>query len=142
VHELNLVLIVLHFVGLAMGLSAPLANFVMTGMMSSAPPDERAVLARFSPRMSRVGDVGLVLLWITGVTLAFTRWGGFANLPWQFAVKFAAVVALTGTVGYIHALMGRARRGDQAAAARIPSAGRLAFVFALLAVIFAVLTFN
>jgi uncharacterized membrane protein len=142
VHELNQALLVLHFLGLAMGLAVPLANMVLMTIVSRATPDERAVLARFPPRMVRVGDTGLVLLWATGLTLVFTKWGGFAVLPWQFHVKLTAVVLLTLTIGYVHALMGKAKRGDAAAAARMPAVGRVALLFALTAVVFAVLTFN
>jgi hypothetical protein len=74
--------------------------------------------------------------------MVFTRWDGFGSLPWQFHVKLTAVVILTLLVGYIHMLMPKARAGDMAAAARIPIVGRFAFLAALTAVVFAVLTFD
>jgi uncharacterized membrane protein len=141
-HELNRLLLVLHFLGMAMGLAVPLSNLVLGPILARATPEERAVLARFPPRMVRVGDIGLVLLWASGVTLMFTKWGGFEFMPWQFHVKLTAVVLLTLTVGYLHSLMGKARRGNAAAAARMPVAGRIALLLALTAVVFAVLTFD
>jgi predicted ferric reductase len=141
-NELNQALLILHFIGLAMGLAVPFSNMALQGLVAKASPPERAVLARFSPAMSRVGDIGLVLLWVTGLLLVFTKWGGFGVLPWQFHVKITAVVILTGLVGYIHTLMRKARAGDTAAAARVPAIGRLAFLAGLTAVVFAVLTFD
>jgi hypothetical protein len=140
--ELNQILLILHFLGLAMGLAVSFSGMVMQGLIDRAAPAEKTVLARFPPAMSRVGDIGLVLLWVSGLTLVFTKWGGFGVMPWTFHVKLTAVVILTALVGFIHSLMRKARNGDAAAAARIKSVGRVAFLFALTAVIFAVLTFD
>ena len=63
-------------------------------------------------------------------------------MPGFFWVKILAVVALTGVVGYMHSLMGKAQRGDMASARQLPTFGRIASVCALLAVIFAVLAFQ
>jgi uncharacterized membrane protein len=130
-NELNQGLLILHLLGLTMGFAVSFANMVLHGVVVKAAPQERDVLSRFSTAMSRVGDVGLALLWVTGLLLVYTKWGGFDVLPWQFQVKMAAVVILTGLVGYIHTLMRKARTGNPAAAARIPVVGRLAFVAGL-----------
>lgn len=139
---LNQVLLVLHYLGLAMGLSVSIANGVMGGVISAATPAERGVLARFPPLMSRVGKVGLVLVWISGAVLVETRWGGYAKLPWQFDVKLVAVVLLTAVIVYIHLQELALRRGDALAPARIELAGKVATLFALVALVFAVLTFD
>src|SRR4051794_37482602 len=88
--HLNEGLLILHFIGLALGFSVSFANIVMAGIIAKATPPEKAVLGRFPPLMSRVGTIGLTLLWATGVTMVYTKWGGFAALPWQFDVKIAA----------------------------------------------------
>lgn len=136
------ILLMLHFLGLAMGFGTSFANMVMTGLVTKAAPAEKAVLGRFPPAMLRVGDTGLVLLWVTGLILLYTRWGGFAVLPWQFHAKITAVAILSGVIGYIHVLVRKARLGDAAAAARIPAVGKVAFLMATLALVFAVLTFG
>ena len=141
-NEINQVLLVMHFVGLAMGLSVSIANGVMGALIAKSAPEERAVLGRFPPLMSRIGKIGLTLLWISGAVLTQTRWGGFATLPWQFHAKLTAVVLLTLVVIHIHLQEGRLRRGDAAAAARIQAAGKITPLFALAAVVFAVLTFD
>jgi hypothetical protein len=139
---LNQVLLILHFLGLALGFSVSFSNIVMAGLIAKAAPAEKPVLGRFPPMMGHVGDAGLVLLWVTGATMLFTRWNGFSSMPWQFHVKLTAVVLLTLTVGYIHHLQKRAKNGDTSAPAKLQTFGKIATLCALTAVIFAVLTFN
>jgi hypothetical protein len=140
--NLDNVLLMLHFLGLAMGLSTGFANMVMAGLIDKAAPAEKAVLGRFPPAMSRIGAIGLALLWITGVAIVLTRYGTFAILPRPFIVKLAAVVLLTLAVIYINVLMPRAQRGDEAATARIRTLGILTGPLAIIAIIFAVITFG
>src|SRR5262245_43570735 len=96
-NRLNQMMLFFHFVGMTLGSSVPFANLVMSGLIAKAPPAEKATLGRFPPVMSRLGRIGLALLWLTGGFLVYTRWGGLAHLPWQFHVKLAAVVLLTFT---------------------------------------------
>ena len=138
----NQTLLVLHFLGLAMGFSVSAANIVMAGLMAKSTPAECLTFGRFPPVMSRVGDIGLVILWVTGATMLYTKWGGIGSMPWQFHAKLTAVLLLTLTVGYIHSLQRLIRGGDAAAAARLQTVGKFATLFALIAVIFAVLTFD
>ena len=80
-NTLNRALLFLHFVGLALGFSVSFANIVMAALVARAAPSEKPVLARFPPMMSRMGTIGLAVLWITGGTLVYTKWGGFAAIP-------------------------------------------------------------
>jgi hypothetical protein len=138
----NQTLLILHFLGLAMGLSVSIGNIVMLNLISKAAPPEKAILGRFPPAISRVGRVGLALLWATGLTMAYTKWNGIGSMPWTFHVKLAAVVLLTVLVAYITSLERRVQRGDTAAAAQIQTVGKLTTLSALVAVVFAVLTFD
>ena len=125
-----------------MGLSTGFANMVMAGLVAKAPPAEKAILGRFPPAMSRIGVIGLALLWISGISIVMTRYGGFAILPRPFIVKLSAVVLLTLAVAYINILMPRAQRGDAAAMARIQTLGKLTGPLAIIAIVFAVITFG
>jgi uncharacterized membrane protein len=138
----NQLLLIAHFLGLALGFSVSFANIAMSGLLAKATPQERVVLSRFPPVMSRVGTLGLIVLWTSGLILVYTRWNGFGTLPWQFHVKLTAVVLLTITVSIIHRLQHRVRGGDASAAVRIETLGKLATALAVIAVVFAVLTFD
>ena len=138
----NHTLLILHFVGLAMGLSVSIGNIVILNLINTAAPPEKAILGRFPPAISQVGRVGLALLWATGLTMAYTKWNGLGSLPWTFHVKLAAVVLLTVLVAYITSLERRIHRGDTGAAAQIQVAGKFTTLCALTAIVFAVLTFD
>jgi uncharacterized membrane protein len=125
-----------------MGLSVTFGNIVALGLITSAAPPDKAVLARFPPAISKIGKVGLGLLWVTGATMAYTKWSGIGSMPWTFHVKLTAVVLLTLLVAYITRLEARIHRGDAAAAAQIQTIGKLTSLCALTAIIFAVLTFD
>lgn len=135
-------LLIGHFLGLAMGFAAGFGNMVMMGLIAKAKAADAVVLSRFPPAIARVSNIGLVLLWITGVILVLIRWNGLASLSVMFWIKMVAVVALTGLAIVMHRLMGRARKGDIRAARQMPLLGRLAGVSALMALIFAVLAFH
>ena len=139
---LDYTLMVVHFLGLAVGLSTGFANMVMAGLIAKAAPQEKAVLGRFPPAMARLGAIGLAMLWASGIAIVLTRYGTFAILPRPFIVKLAAVVVLTLIVGYIHVLMPRAQRGNAAAMARIQLLGKITGPLAIIAIIFAVITFG
>jgi hypothetical protein len=139
---LDYTLMVVHFLGLAVGLSTGFANMVMAGLIAKAAPQEKAVLGRFPPAMARVGAIGLAMLWASGIAIVLTRYGTFAILPRPFIIKLTAVVLLTLIVGYIHVLMPRAQRGDAAAMARIQLLGKITGPLAIIAIIFAVITFG
>jgi len=142
---LNRVLLVLHFFGLAMGLSVSFSGMVMGGLIDKAAPAERAVLGRFMPLMTRVGHIGLTLLWVSGLGLLFFKWGGtenFGNLPWQFHAKLTLVVVLTALIGYMGVLQRRAGKGDTAAMAQIRAVGSVAFVTVIAIVSLAVVAFD
>jgi hypothetical protein len=136
------VLVVLHFMGLAMGFSSGFGNMVMAGLIAKASPDDRRVLSRFPPAIARVGDVGLVLLWLTGLVLVFMKWGGFGALPGLFHAKLTGVVVMTLLIGFIHSQAKGVAAGDPAAMARTQVAGKAVFAVAVLVVILAVWTFN
>jgi hypothetical protein len=142
VPDLNQSMLFLHLVGLTLGMASGWGNLVMGKLIADAQPGERPVLARFPPAIAKVGGVGLLLLWVTGFLLVFWKWNGFGGLPWQFHAKFTGVVLLTATIGVIHAHMAKARRGDMAAAKRLPVLGMTATLLSLTVVLFAVLAFD
>lgn len=115
---------------------------VVAGLIARAPANEKAILGRVPPALGRLGVIGLVLLWVTGISIVMLRYGSFAILPRPFIYKLIAVVLLTLTVIYINVLQPRAQRGDAAAMARMQTLGRITGPLSLLAVIFAVITFN
>lgn len=139
---MNKLLLILHLLGLALGLAVPFSNLMLARVMAAAPPVERPVLGRAAFAMGRLGDIGLPLLWITGLTLVFTKHGGFSALPATFHAKLAAVLLLTLSVGVIHMNKRKAMQGDAGAMGRIRMLGKFNLLCALTAVTLAVMTFE
>jgi uncharacterized membrane protein len=135
-------LLVLHFLGLAMGFATGFGNMIMAGIIAKATPEERRALMKFPPAIARVGDVGLVLLWLTGLTLVFVKWGGFGNMPGLFHAKLTAVVLMTLLIGFVHSQAKGIAAGDAAAIGRAQAAGKVIFLLAVTTVALAVWTFN
>ena len=144
---LNQVLLILHFLGLAMGLSVPFSMIVMSRLITKASPAEVTVLLRFPPMISRVGSIGLALLWVTGLSMLFNKWGGFAgirNMPWPagFQVKLTLVIILSGMVGFLQMLERRLAKGDRSAFSTMQKLGPVTFLLAITIIVFAVLAFT
>lgn len=137
---MNEVLLMLHFFGLAAGFAASIGNLVILRLSMSSPADA-PVLARVPPNLARVGQVGLALLWITGLIMVWTH-GGPSNLPWAFWVKLLLVIGVTVGVVMLDLTLKRVRSGDQEAAARLPLYGGITGAMLVLVVVFAVLAFD
>jgi len=139
---MNTILLILHLLGFGAGFAASIGNNLVIMLLGKASPGEAAGLRRFPMAMMPISDIGLVLLWITGIILLFTKYGGVAGLPWSFWAKIVCVLLLTALIGMVHMAVGRIKRGDMAAAARLPTYGRIGAGLLLLIVIFAVMAFD
>ena len=139
---MNAALLFLHLVGLMLGAAG---GFASAGIMRRAlvlPAEEAKVVRGLGPILANVSGIGLALLWATGLILVWSKWDGFASLPQMFWVKAIFIASLTVMTGLIHMTYAEIRKGNPAAAARLPKFGPMAGVSALLAVLFAVLAFN
>ena len=142
---MNTILLILHFLGLGAGFAASIGNNLVIMLIAKAPPEEAAGLRRFPMAMMPISDIGLAVLWITGIVLLWTKYGGaggFGALPWPFWAKIVCVLLLTALIGMVHMAVGRIKRGDMAPAARLPTYGRIGAGLLLLIVIFAVMAFD
>lgn len=134
-------LIIIHLLSLAAGFISTFGNVALMPVLAGAKPDEAMVLRRIQPRFLQISSFGLAGLWITGILLLWLEYG--FRPPWLFWVKFLAVLGLTGAVGYIQMLSKKMREtGDVAIGAQLAQVGPIAGLCALVAVIFAVLTFH
>jgi len=139
---MNEVLLILHFIGLGMGSTAAIGNFIIMTLIQKSPMDA-PILGRFPPIAAKVGGTGLVILWITGPIMIYTKFdGGWEAMPWSFWAKIAFVVLLTIMVGLLDMTLSQIRKGNLAVAARLPIYGRIASISLLVIIIFAVITFK
>lgn len=137
---MNAVLFMLHLFGLAIGVGSTVGNFAIMQVVRSSPGDA-PTLRKLSAPLGRIGQTGLAVLWVTGLILVWTVYGGPANLPMLFWWKFLFVVVVTALVGLMDVTARQMRAGNTAGAARMPIYGMVNALFLILTVIFAVLAF-
>jgi hypothetical protein len=138
---MNEILLILHFFGLGAGFASSIGNFTVVQLIQAAPGDA-PVLGKVQPVLARVGQVGLGTLWVTGLILVWSKYGGPQNLDWAFWLKIVCVVLLTALAVYLNMTVQKVRAGDRAAAAMLPLFGRIAGGLLVLIVIFAVIAFS
>ena len=86
---------------------------------------------------------GLVLMLFSGFALWAIKYElAFTTMPAMFWVKMVFVTTLTIASVLIQLAHGQMKRGNTAAAARLPGFGPMAGISSLLAVLFAVLAFH
>lgn len=137
------IILFLHFGGLMLGAGGGFGSTVVMGIAKSAPPEKAGPLRSVGPALARLSLYGLALMWITGISLVFMKYGGnFSALPQLFWVKILFVLSLTTAAFVIEMTYAAVKRGDAAAAARLPKLGPWAGLSSVLAVLFATLAFH
>ena len=139
---MNQSLIFLHFLGLMLGATGGFGSALIMRRAQGMVPDAARSLRELGPVLANVSAIGLALLWVTGLVLVWSRWNGPGSLPGLFWLKFLFVLTLTASTALIHMTYAEIRRGNVAAAARLPKLGPASGASALLAVLFAVFTFS
>ena len=136
------IMLIIHFIGLAMGLGTSLA-FMFLGIASSKM--EKKDAEQFTLKtlvLSRMGHIGLTLLIISGGYLMTPYWSSLTAMP-LLMLKLAGVVLLAVLIG-VSAVWGkRAKQGD--AGMYLPKMGKLGKVSLLTTVgivVLAVLVFH
>ncbi len=138
---MNAILIMLHFFGLAAGFASSIGNVVVMRLVAASPADA-PVLRRVPPVLARIGQTGLALLWLTGLVMVWSIYGGPAKLPWEFWVKLLLVIGVTVGVVFLDLTLKQVRAGNQEAARRLPVYGGATGAMLILVVVFAVLAFH
>ena len=138
---MNQVLLILHLFGFGGGVGASLGNFIIGGLIAANPGDTPA-LNRMRIVLTRVGQMALGLLWLTGIILIWSKWGGPAYVPPLFWFKLLLVVALTALMVAMDLIFKAVRAGNTALASRMPILAMVGAVLLILIVIIAVFAFD
>jgi len=140
-----LVLLMLHFVGLAIGVGASFALFTLRRASASLPEAERVSFMLRALSVSKNGSYGLLLLLVSGLAMFFMRGPSTVMAMGGPALhaKLTLVVILCGVVGYSQALGKRARTaGGGPALGKLPAVGNAILALGVAIVIAAVLAFQ
>ncbi|HKO49502.1 MAG TPA: hypothetical protein VJV79_17355 [Polyangiaceae bacterium] len=140
-----LVLLMLHFVGLALGVGASFSLFTLRRASAGLEPAERSKFILRALSVSKNGSWGLLLLLASGLGLFFMRGPGAvmaAGGP-AFHAKLTLVVILCGVAGYGQVLGKRAREaGGGPALTKLPAVSIAMLLLGVAIVIAAVIAFQ
>lgn len=139
------VFLVLHFLGLALGVGASFAFFTLGISTQSMNAEERTKFMLRASVLSKNGSIGLVLLILSGIGFLVARgvgpvmqMGGGA-----FHTKLLLVVVLAGLIGYSQVLLKKAKQANGGPAmAKLPAISRLVLATGVTIVILAVVAFK
>ncbi len=134
--------LIIHFIGLAMGLGTSFA-FMFLGF--AAAKLERSEAMTFQKRifvLSKMGHIGLTLLVVSGLYLMTPYWKSLGNTPLLIA-KLVLVLVLGALMGMISSRAKKAAdSSDPAMYKQIESLGKGSMLVALSIVVLAVLVFH
>lgn len=134
--------LIIHFIGLAMGLGTSLA-FMFLGMASAGMEKNEAV--KFTMKtfyLSKMGNIGLTLLVISGVFLMTPYWENIGDNP-LLILKLILVLVLGALIGIISATSRKVTETDsERHLNKIKILGGLSLLTALTIVVLAVLVFH
>ena len=134
--------LIIHFIGLAMGLGTSLA-FMFLGIASSRMEENEArkfTLNTFA--LSKMGHIGLTLLVISGFYLMTPYWKSLTTSPLLIA-KLAFVMILIMIIGKIGFTVKKAKKADTAIhLKKIKIFGKLSLLSTLVIVVLAVYIFH
>jgi hypothetical protein len=136
------VLLFFHLLGLMLGAGGGFGSMISMQVAAKRAPEQAAAIRSVGPALGRLSTIGLILMWVTGLTLVPLKYGSFTALPQLFWVKLVFVLSLTLAAFMIENTYARVKSGDVKAAALLPRFGPWAGISSLLAVLFAALTFH
>lgn len=135
-------MLILHFIGLAMGLGTSFA-FMFLGIAASKMEKTESEKFRLNSfAISRMGHIGLTLLIISGGYLMTPYWSSLSSSPLLIA-KLVLVLLLAALIGIISSKAKKAKKGDaEIHFKKMEPLGKIAMITALTIVVLAVYAFH
>jgi len=130
-----------HFFGLMLGAAGGIGNMAVAMQVKRVNGQPPAALLSLRPHFSKVGLTGIVLIWLTGLTLYGLQWTGTdlgIGFDFKLATAFLLLLATTTTT----VLGVRAVKAGTPPPAIVAKIGSAAGILALLTVALAVYVFG
>ena len=135
------IMLIIHFIGLVMGLGTSFA-FMFLGIASSKmEKDEARKFSLNTFSLSKMGYIGLALLIISGLFLMAPYWNNLSAMPYLIA-KLILVLLLVIMIGIIGVIVSRAKKGDEKHLKKTETIGKLSLLTGIAIVVLAVLIFG
>jgi len=133
-------MLIIHFIGLAMALGAGFSNLFLGTVVAKLEPAERGSFMSKIMILGRMGQIGLGMLLLSGFYLITPYWKVLGEMPFLIA-KLSLVVILLISVSWVLFTLKKAK-GNPALLAKIKPLGMLNFFIGITIVILAVLAFG
>jgi len=135
-------MLILHFIGLTMGLGTSFAHAFLGIAAAKMSTDEVAKFRMQTMVLSRMGHVGLALLIISGLYLLTPFWSILPSSPLLIA-KLVLVAALTVLISLIGVFTKRAQKADpEEQLKKMENLGKMTLIIGLAIVVLAVYIFH
>ena len=135
-------MLVIHFIGLTMGLGTSFAHAFLGIVVSKMSNEEATKFRMHSLVLSRMGHVGISLLIISGLYLMTPYWSILSSSP-LLMFKLILVALLVTLITLIGFSTKRARSGDaEAELKKMERFGKMTLIIGLTTVVVAVLIFH
>lgn len=135
-------MLIVHFLGLAMGLGTSFAFMFLGIAGSEMDKEEGKTFALKTFALGTMGHIGLVMLIISGLYLMTPYWGALSSMPLLIA-KLLLVLVLTIGVIMVKVYTSRAKRGEtESNLKKIASLGKVTLLSGIAIVLLAVLIFR
>lgn len=135
------VFLVIHFLGLTMGLGTSFAMFFLGMAAAKMPPADAGKFMMNVTALTKMGHIGLLLLLISGGYLMTPYWGSLASSPILIA-KLSLFIVLGALVGIMSAAVRKAKNGQPEQMLKAKKLGPLALITGVTIVILAVSFFH
>lgn len=136
------ILLMLHFLGLAMGMGTGLALSRVSPKLAEAEGTTRSTLFSIATALGKNGHIGLGLLLVTGILMVVLKYQGISSFGTWFWIKMVFVVILSASVGMGSAAYRKAAAGEDGALQRTKMFGAINGVSSLAIIVSAVMAFN
>ena len=134
-------MLILHFIGLAMGLGASFANLFLGSVMAKLPPEEAKSFALKAMVLTKMGHIGISLLILSGLYLMSPHWRLLSDMPLLMA-KLVLVAVLVILISVITTAGTKFKNGDATQLKLMKPLSRIALVTTLVIVVLAVSVFR
>ena len=136
------VMLILHFIGLTMGLGTGFAHAFLGIVISKMPPDEATKFRLHSLVLGKMGFIGIALLIFSGLYLMTPYWKVFPSTP-LLILKLVLVTILVVLITLISIASKKAKNGDaEGQFKKMGPLGKMALITGLVIVILAVSIFH
>ena len=136
------VMLILHFIGVTMGLGTSFAHAFLGIATSKMSTDEATKFRLHSLVLSRMGHIGIALLIISGLYLITPFWAILPSSP-LLILKLVLVVVLVVLITLINLSTKKAKKRDaEGQLKKMEQLGKMTLIFGLIIVILAVYIFH